>query len=154
MLVLDRLRLVVEPKMALTGDQLVRWLCYALGTLVPHQAAMRRWDTDRHGCADVTTTANLAPARVLADTSTAFPKDSTPNASLCTLGRARYPRLNTRYRPASTWVGLILRGAGRYGERSASAADVYQLLTYIAGYGPSEDPRSAIVHPSPEGPCH
>ncbi|MFJ1792475.1 5-methylcytosine restriction system specificity protein McrC [Kitasatospora griseola] len=206
----------------------------------------RAGDRDRGGpqAAAVTTTSNPALARALADTSTAFPKDSTPNTPLRAVDRARYHRLNTRYRTAHTWAGLILRGGGvtdllsdgehhadsllldlprlweavvrrlaadaaaplggqagpssgtraitktgdlsghpgfhpdvllafgadrpgagpvflpldakykRYGERSVSAADVHQLLTYTAGYGPGGDPRSAVVHPSPDGPRH
>ncbi|MFD7733056.1 McrC family protein [Kitasatospora phosalacinea] len=187
-LVLDRLRLVVEPKTALTGEQLVRWLCYALATPVPHRATLRGWATDRTGYADlvaaallaecrtllrdglrrdylaedrvepvlrgrldvtaqatrrygmldklhvrtferrpdvwenricgtalaaaVTGTADPALARALADLASAFPADATPNASLRALDRARYHRLNARYRPAHTWAGLVLRGGG------------------------------------------
>ncbi|MVU82297.1 PE-PGRS family protein [Nocardia sp. ET3-3] len=37
----------------------------------------------------------------------------------------------------------------RYDSKTVSAADVHQLLTYIAGYSPGDSPVAAIVHPSP-----
>lgn len=314
-LVLDRLRLVITPKFALTGDQLIRWLCYALGTPVPHQATTRRWATDPDGLADLVASAllvacqellrdglrrdylrknltapvlrgrldiaaqatkrygmldqlhmrtferdadvwenrvcgtalaaalpligNPALARQAADTAAAFPRDGLPTSALRALDRATYTRLNARYRTAHLWAGLLLRGGGvtdlltdlghaadsllldlpalweavvrrlateavaplggaatgsagemgittrgdlaprppfrpdillrvpvngtgpvmlpvdakykRYGHRTVSAADVHQLLTYVAGYATADTPTALIVYPQPGG---
>ncbi|WP_327136601.1 McrC family protein [Streptomyces sp. NBC_01340] len=56
-LVLDRIRLVVAPKFAIPGEQLMSWLAYALGTPVP--AAARRWATGPDGYADLVAAALL-----------------------------------------------------------------------------------------------
>ncbi|MGW4229525.1 McrC family protein [Streptomyces sp. NPDC004980] len=50
-LVLDRIRLVIAPKFAIPGEQLMSWLAYALGTPVP--ATARRWATGPDGYADL-----------------------------------------------------------------------------------------------------
>ncbi|WP_432174097.1 McrC family protein [Streptomyces sp. Tue6028] len=56
-LVLDRIRLVIEPKFAIPGEQLMSWLAYALGTPVPTTA--RRWATGPAGYADLVAAALL-----------------------------------------------------------------------------------------------
>ncbi|MCT9008295.1 McrC family protein [Streptomyces rhizosphaerihabitans] len=56
-LVLDRIRLVVAPKFAIPGEQLMSWLAYALGTPVP--ATARRWATGPDGYADLVAAALL-----------------------------------------------------------------------------------------------
>lgn len=56
-LVLDRVRLVVEPKFAIPGDQLMTWLAYALYTPVP--TTTRRWSTGPDGYADLVAAALL-----------------------------------------------------------------------------------------------
>jgi len=56
-LVLDRVRLVVEPKFAMPREQLMSWLAYALGTPVPTTA--RRWATGADGYADLVAAALL-----------------------------------------------------------------------------------------------
>ncbi|MBM7440085.1 McrC family protein [Streptomyces sp. HB132] len=57
-LVLDRVRVVITPKFAVPGEQLMSWLAYALGTPVPVTA--RRWDTGPDGHADLVVAALLA----------------------------------------------------------------------------------------------
>ncbi|MEV7786579.1 PE-PGRS family protein [Streptomyces sp. NPDC088106] len=47
--VLDRVRVVIAPKFAIPGEQLMSWLAYALGTPVP--ATARRWATGPDGYA-------------------------------------------------------------------------------------------------------
>jgi 5-methylcytosine-specific restriction enzyme subunit McrC len=187
-LVLDRVRLTIMPKFAIGGPQLTEWLCYALGTPIPHQSAARRWLTDRAGFADLIVAAlvmecrtlllgglrrdylrrdvvepvmrgrlnigaqiarrygqvdrlhvrtfdrdveiweNLACgaalaqsvrlatnadlARTAAATAALFPRPSRPTGMADALERARYTRLNSRYRRAHAWAGLILRGGG------------------------------------------
>ncbi|MFJ9833668.1 hypothetical protein ACIRU2_20135 [Streptomyces sp. NPDC101169] len=54
---MDRLRLVVEPKFAIPGEQLMTWLAYALHTPVP--TAARRWSTAPDGYADLVAAALL-----------------------------------------------------------------------------------------------
>ncbi|MFB0619145.1 McrC family protein [Streptomyces sp. AGS-58] len=50
-LVLDRVRVVITPKFAIPGEQLMSWLAYALGTPVP--ATARQWATGPAGYADL-----------------------------------------------------------------------------------------------------
>ncbi|MGC0403816.1 5-methylcytosine-specific restriction enzyme subunit McrC [Streptomyces sp. SAI-126] len=56
-LVLDRVRVVITPKFAIPGEQLIRWLAYALGTPVP--ATARQWATSPEGYADLVAAALL-----------------------------------------------------------------------------------------------
>ncbi|WP_411147574.1 McrC family protein [Streptomyces sp. A30] len=56
-LVLDRVRVVITPKFAIPGEQLMSWLAYALGTPVPTTA--RRWATGPDGYADLVAAALL-----------------------------------------------------------------------------------------------
>ncbi|MFI1566411.1 McrC family protein [Streptomyces sp. NPDC020490] len=58
-LVLDRIRLVVEPKFAIPGERLMIWLAYALGTPTPLPATARRWATGPEGYADLVAAALL-----------------------------------------------------------------------------------------------
>ncbi|MBF6213050.1 PE-PGRS family protein [Nocardia puris] len=62
---LDRISLVIAPKMAFSGTALMRWLCYAMHSPVPHEATDRRWLVDRHGFADIVAVALLAECRFL-----------------------------------------------------------------------------------------
>ncbi|MFF4867256.1 McrC family protein [Streptomyces sp. NPDC001231] len=54
---LDRVRLVVEPKFAIPGKQLMAWLAYALGAPIP--TTVRRWTTAPDGYADLVAAALL-----------------------------------------------------------------------------------------------
>jgi 5-methylcytosine-specific restriction enzyme subunit McrC len=56
-LVLDRIRLVIKPKFAIPGEQLMSWLAYALGAPIPTSA--RRWATGSDGYADLVAAALL-----------------------------------------------------------------------------------------------
>ncbi|WP_367319705.1 McrC family protein [Streptomyces sp. HUAS ZL42] len=56
-LVLDRVRLVITPKFAIPGEQLMSWLAYALGSPVPTTA--RRWSTGPDGYAGLVAAALL-----------------------------------------------------------------------------------------------
>jgi 5-methylcytosine-specific restriction enzyme subunit McrC len=64
-LLLDRIRLVLEPKFAIPDGQLMRWLAYALGAPVPHPATTRRWATDHYGYADLVAAALLVECQQL-----------------------------------------------------------------------------------------
>ncbi|MGW1802043.1 McrC family protein [Streptomyces sp. NPDC001984] len=315
-LVLDRIRLVIEPKTAVDGSRLISWLCYALHLPLRHAATVRGWETDRAGFTDLVISALVAECRMLllgglrrdyvrrdlvepvlrgrldlaaqvcrrygqldrlhlrtferdaaiwenevcgaaldlaarladrqelaraaADTAALFPRPTTRAAAVRMLARARYTRLNARYRPAHAWARLLLDGGGvddllvdtghtadslllrmetlweavvrrmaievaagmsgrpvpssggsaikvsgdlsshspfrpdvllhfagtppmllvvdakykRYDSRSVSAADIHQMLTYIAGYSPEGTGAAVVVHPSPTGATH
>ncbi|MFC9162824.1 McrC family protein [Streptomyces fungicidicus] len=58
-LVLDRLRLVIEPKFAIPGGRLMSWLGYALDAPRPLRSPSRRWATRPDGYADLVVTALL-----------------------------------------------------------------------------------------------
>ncbi|NIL51011.1 PE-PGRS family protein [Streptomyces sp. 2BBP-J2] len=319
LLVLDRVRLVLEPKFAIPGDRLMDWLAYALDAPPPLPVASRHWATGPEGYADLVAAAlleqceqllreglrrdyvrrqTLEPvlrgrldvvaqttlrygqldklhirsfdretdiwdnrvlgtalrvacalttspdlARYLRTIADAFPNATPPEAALRALDRTRYTRLNARYRAAHTWARLLLRGGGvtdiltdhgtaadglllampalweavvrrlvadaagghgghavagggaagitvrgdlgivsafrpdvllrlpdrdptartllpvdakykRYDHHGVSAADVHQLLTYSAGFTPSDDRRAVIVHPRAGGHSH
>ncbi|WP_046471779.1 McrC family protein [Allosalinactinospora lopnorensis] len=185
---LDRIRVVVEPKLAITGEQLITWLCYALRTPMVPLESLRRWKTGPSGFTELVVAALLAECRALAadglrrgyvsddrvapvlrgrlnaaaqltrrygmvdrlhvraherdtgiwenrvcgtalaaaarsvqephllralaDTGAAFPRYHHPNAAADVLTRARYTRLNYRYRPAHAWAALVLGGGG------------------------------------------
>ncbi|WP_280201677.1 McrC family protein [Nocardia cyriacigeorgica] len=64
-LALDHVRLVITPKVAFTGDSLLRWFCYATATPVPHDTTLRRWQLDRHGLPDLVAAALLAECQTL-----------------------------------------------------------------------------------------
>ncbi|WP_328352469.1 McrC family protein [Streptomyces sp. NBC_00445] len=176
-------------------------------------------------------------ARALKDTAAEFPRPRLPVTAPRMLARARYNRLNTRYRPAHAWARLVLGGGGvtdlltdrglradsmllkmdrlwelvvrqmagrvaaefggravgsggenairttgdmaithkpfspdvllrfdspmsrflpvdakyiAYGDRTVSAHDRHQLLTYIAGYTGPDAPLAVILHPNPD----
>lgn len=305
---LDRIRLVIEPKLAFTGDSLIRWLCYALAVPVPHESTIREWSVSQTGFADIVAAAllhecqillrdglrrdyvrnhQLAPvlrgrfdavsqatrrygmldqlhhdtfdrslsiwenevcghalraasstvsdsalAQRLSTLAAEFPAPGRASGAVDALSRATYHRLNRRYHSVHVWADLILRAGGvadlltdtgasaeslllhlpsvweaavarliadsaprgtitatattatkitvsgdlstrtfrpdvvmtfpsptaprhlpidakykRYEDNSVSAADTHQLLTYIAGYSPADDPAAAIIHP-------
>jgi 5-methylcytosine-specific restriction enzyme subunit McrC len=58
-LVLDRVRLVIEPKFAIPGERLMDWLAYALDAPAPVPATARRWATGPDGYADLVAAALL-----------------------------------------------------------------------------------------------
>jgi len=187
-LVLDHIRLIIEPKFAISGERLMTWLAYALDAPTPLQTTKRRWSTGPDGYADLVAAALLEQcgrllregmrrdyvrhrsvepvlrgrldfaaqvsrrygqldqlhvhtfdretdiwdnrvlgtalraalplvsdphlARELRSAADAFPQAATPGAALRALDRARYTRLNARYRAAHTWARLLLRGGG------------------------------------------
>lgn len=186
-LVLDRVRLAIEPKLEIDGDQLIYWLAYALAAPVQHEPTIRRWLTSPRGYAELVPAALLIAcqallreglhrhyvdhrrvepvvrgridaaaqvtrrygqldqlhvrtfdrdadiwenrvlgtalraagrlaserlARALHTAAASFPADPAPSASLRSLERCHYSRVNARYRPAHTWARLVLRGGG------------------------------------------
>ncbi|MEU5278744.1 PE-PGRS family protein [Streptomyces asoensis] len=58
-LILDRVRIVIEPKFAISGDRLMSWLAYALDAPTPVRATSRRWATGPEGYADLVAAALL-----------------------------------------------------------------------------------------------
>ncbi|MBB4932743.1 5-methylcytosine-specific restriction enzyme subunit McrC [Lipingzhangella halophila] len=198
---LDRIRLVVEPKLPISGEQLIRWLCYSLRIAEVRTEVVRGWTTGPGGFADLVVAALLAECRALAAdglrrdyvlrervepvlrgrldataqlarrygridrlhvraherdadiwenrvcgtalaaaaetvrdagllravtrTAASFPRYRNPETALRALTRARYTRLNLRYRAAHTWAGLVLGGGG--------ATDLLDLTEWRAG---------------------
>lgn len=59
LLVLDRVRLVMEPKFAIPGDRLMDWLAYALDAPAPLPVTSRHWATGPEGYADLVAAALL-----------------------------------------------------------------------------------------------
>ena len=185
---LDRVRLIVSPKMAISGARLMSWLCYARGIPVPHDPTTRKWLTGRAGYAAVVPHALLTECRALLDeglrrdyirtervqpvlrgqldlraqltrrygavdrlhvrtferrvdtwenlvcgaalhaaiplaadpelaralreTAERFPRPRPEVTPSRLLARARYTRVNSRYRNAHTWAQLVLGGGG------------------------------------------
>lgn len=66
-LTLDRVRLLLEPKFAISGKRLVDWLCYANGVPVPHEETLRRWRTGTTGYAELVLPALLTECKRLLD---------------------------------------------------------------------------------------
>lgn len=58
-ILLDRVRLVIEPKFAIPGDRLMAWLSYALDAPAPLRTAARGWSTAAEGYADLVAAALL-----------------------------------------------------------------------------------------------
>lgn len=187
-LVLERVRLILQPKFTISGQQLITWLCYANGAPVPHEPTFRQWQTGSSGYVDAVLPALLTEcrtllsqglrrdyvrtdrlepvlrgqldtmaqatrrygavdrlhvrtferdveiwenlvcgaaltaavplatearlARALEDTAANFPRPRLPVTAPRMLARARYTRLNARYRPAHAWARLVLGGGG------------------------------------------
>lgn len=63
--VLDRLRVIIRPKFVISGDQLIRWLSYAIGVPIPRRTTTRPWATARDGYADLVASALLAECQHL-----------------------------------------------------------------------------------------
>ncbi|MFJ4412240.1 McrC family protein [Streptomyces sp. NPDC088910] len=58
-LALDHVRLVIEPKFAISGERLMTWLAYALDAPTPLTTTTRRWSTGPDGYADLVAAALL-----------------------------------------------------------------------------------------------
>lgn len=62
---LERVRLIITPKMTISGTRLISWLCYARDTPVPHDPTPRQWLTGRAGYADTVPHALLTECQAL-----------------------------------------------------------------------------------------
>ncbi|MFF4570129.1 McrC family protein [Streptomyces sp. NPDC001410] len=62
---LERVRLIITPKMTISGTRLISWLCYARDTPVPHDPTPRKWLTGKAGYADAVPHALLMECRAL-----------------------------------------------------------------------------------------
>ncbi|MGW1955220.1 McrC family protein [Streptomyces sp. NPDC001920] len=185
---LERVRLIIAPKMTISGARLISWLCYAQDVPVPHDQTPRTWLTGKAGYASVVPHALLTEcralldeglrreyvrteqeqpvlrgqldlrtqlsrrygavdrlhvrtferhlgtwenlicgaalhaaiplasdaglARALRDLAEHFPRPRPEVKASGLMARARYTRLNSRYRAAHTWARLVLGGGG------------------------------------------
>ncbi|MFF7247495.1 McrC family protein [Embleya sp. NPDC008237] len=64
-LVLERIRLVLVPKIAFGEDRLIEWLAYAVDTAVPHPPTPRAWQIGPLGVPDLVAAALVAECRKL-----------------------------------------------------------------------------------------
>ncbi|WP_338598091.1 5-methylcytosine restriction system specificity protein McrC [Saccharopolyspora sp. SCSIO 74807] len=62
---LDRIRLVIRPKFAISGTRLIDWLCYALAVPVQHHTSLRNWTTSPTGFTDLVAAALLRECQTL-----------------------------------------------------------------------------------------
>jgi 5-methylcytosine-specific restriction enzyme subunit McrC len=65
LLVLDQVRLLIEPKFAIDGDHLLHWLAYAVDAPVPREEIAKHWKTGPDGYAAVVAAALLDAAEDL-----------------------------------------------------------------------------------------
>jgi len=63
-LTLDRIVLEIQPKIMVTGEQVMTWLCFALSRPT-HVEVSRRWSTTPSGLPDLIIAALVAECRVL-----------------------------------------------------------------------------------------
>ncbi|OIJ94467.1 PE-PGRS family protein [Streptomyces sp. MUSC 14] len=143
-LVLDRLRLVIEPKFAIPGEQLMSWLAYALGAPAPLPATARRWHTGPGGYADLVAAALLGQCEQLVREG--LRRDYVPRQSVEPVLRGRLDvaaQVSRRYgqldrlhvrtfdREADIWdnrvLGTALRVARTLATHPGLARDLYAI---------------------------
>ncbi len=64
-LVLDRIRLIIEPKLLIDGERLMTWLSYAQGVEPTHLSAPRSWQVNSQGLPDLVVAALESECRKL-----------------------------------------------------------------------------------------
>ncbi|MFF3445892.1 McrC family protein [Streptomyces sp. NPDC002667] len=155
-LVLDRIRLVISPKFAIPGEQLMSWLAYALGTPVP--ATARRWATGPDGYADLIAAALLdACERLLRE---GLRRDYVRRRSVEPVLRGRldivaqatrrYGQLDQLHvrtfdREADIWDNRVLGSALRAALGMASSPDLARALHGIGGAFPQAPTPAAAL---------
>lgn len=155
-LVLDRIRLVIEPKFAIPGERLMRWLSYALGVPVP--ATARHWDTGPDGYADLVVAALLEECEQLVREG--LRRDYVRHQSVEPVLRGRLDvtaQVTRRYgqldqlhvrtfdRETDIWDNRVLGAALKGALRSTTSPAVARDLHKIAGAFPdSATPEAAL----------
>ncbi|UXY31078.1 McrC family protein [Streptomyces sp. HUAS TT20] len=155
-LVLDRVRLVVEPKFAIPGRQLMSWLAYALGT--PIATTARRWATGPDGYADLVAAALLEECEKLVREG--LRRDYVRRQSLEPVLRGRldaaaqatlrYGQLDRLYvrafvRETDIWDNRVLGSALRVALTLTADSDLARDLHGIAGaFPPAATPNAAL----------
>ncbi|MCI4042328.1 McrC family protein [Streptomyces sp. TRM75563] len=155
-LVLDRVRVVVAPKFAIPGEQLMSWLAYALGTPVP--ATARRWATGLDGYADLVAAALLEECeRLLRE---GLRRDYVRRRSVEPVLRGRldvaaqatrrYGQLDQLHvrtfdREADVWENRVLGCALKAALGMTASPDLARALHGAAGSFPQVPTRSAAL---------
>ncbi|MWA14819.1 McrC family protein [Streptomyces sp. BA2] len=155
-LVLDRVRLVAEPKFAIPGEQLMSWLAYALGTPVP--VTSRRWTTGPEGYADLVAAALLEQCEKLLREG--LRRDYVRRQSLEPVLRGRldvaaqatrrYGQLDQLHvrtfdREADIWDNRVLGSALKAALGLATGSDLARDLHGIVGAFPSAPTPAAAL---------
>ncbi|WP_020126816.1 McrC family protein [Streptomyces sp. 303MFCol5.2] len=157
-LVLDRIRLVVEPKFAVPGEQLMSWLAYALGAPAPLPTTARRWATGPEGYAGLVAAALLEQCEQLVREG--LRRDYVPRQSLEPVLRGRLDfaaQVSRRYgqldqlhvrafdREPDIWDNRVLGTALRVARTLATQADLVRDLHTIADAFPQAPTPDAAL---------
>ncbi|WBO63139.1 McrC family protein [Streptomyces camelliae] len=157
-LVLDRVRLVIEPKFAIPGEQLMSWLAYALGAPTPLPATARRWHTGPEGYADLVAAALLEQCEQLVREG--LRRDYVRRQSLAPVLRGRLDvaaQVSRRYgqldqlhvrtfdREADIWDNRVLGTALRVAHTLATHPDLARALHAIADAFPQAPTPDAAL---------
>lgn len=155
---LDRIRLVIEPKLAFTGESLIRWLCYALAVPVPHDSTARDWSVSRTGFADIVAAALLRECQILLREG--LRRDYVRNRQLGPVLRGRLDtvtqatrrygmldqlHLDTFDRSPSIWENEVCGHALRAARAIVSDSTLVQQLSLIAAEFPAAGRVSGAV---------
>ncbi|WP_225850617.1 McrC family protein [Streptomyces sp. HPF1205] len=158
-LALDRIRLVIEPKFAIPGEQLMTWLAYALGAPPPLPATARRWTTGPEGYADLVAAALLEQCEQLAREG--LRRDYVRRQSLEPVLRGRLDitaQVSRRYgqldqlhvrtfdRAADIWDNRVLGTALRMAHALTDHADLAHDLRTVADSFPQAPTPKAALH--------
>lgn len=155
-LVLDRVRVVISPKFAIPGEQLMSWLAYALVTPVP--ATARRWATGPDGYADLIAAALLEQCERLLreglhrDYVRRRSVDSVLRGRLDVAAQAtrRYGQLDQLHmrtfdREADIWDNRVLGSALKAALGPTTSPDLARALHDIAGAFPEAPTPAAAL---------
>lgn len=157
--VLDRIRLVLEPKLPVSGQGLIDWLRYSSGAGTVPDPAARRWKTDRSGLADLVVDALLQECRGL--TAAGLRLDYVDRHSVETALRGRLDVLaqatrrygmvdrlhvHTHERSADIWENQVCATALSAASHLTGDPDLARSLADCARSFPRPIPRTLALH--------
>ncbi|MEV0122656.1 PE-PGRS family protein [Streptomyces sp. NPDC050703] len=158
-LTLDRVRLVIEPKFAIPGEQLMNWLAYALDVPTPLETTARRWTTGSEGYADLVAAALLEQCEQLVREG--LRRDYVRRQHLDTVLRGRLDitaQVSRRYgqldhlhtrtfdREAEIWDNRVLSAALEVAQRYLANSELARRLHVLAEAFPPAPTRGAALH--------